>query len=268
MSDPFGKILQKIFDSTLMADHGMDGVYVMMAMVVLSDKDGILNIAPEVFAKRIGMDWKDLKKILNYLEKSDPESNIKDREGRRIIPLDQCDKFPENRGYFVVNKRFYWTRDNPTPSKDRVYKHRKKEQILKLFKDLDYCNVTETLQKRYVTILSISLSISISLNIIKYLIESDVDLYAWMQFEDYRKNKINSPLKTDGGRKRWINVLVPYPQDIQRKMIDISVSHDWSGIYELKGETNGINNSNKSCSSTKKSGAANLYDECGDSVDG
>lgn len=267
MTDLFGKILQKIYDSTLMADQGMYGVYVMTAMVVLSDQHGILNIAPKIFAKRIGIDWENFKKIVNYLEKPDPESNIKDHEGRRIIPLDQCDQFPENRGYLIVNKRLYWLKDSPSSSKERVSKHRKKQEILKLFKDLNYCNVTETLSNENVTIVSVYVSVSLSVYVLKYLIESGVDLYAWMQFENYRKSEINAPLETDKGREKLINFLAKYPKDIQRKIINQSIDSEWKGLFKLKGETNGRNISNKQ-SSTKKSGAANLYDECGDSVDG
>lgn len=233
MTDQFGKILQSIYDSTLMADRGKDGCWVFASMVILSDKRGVLNIVESIFAKRIGVTVDELMEEVKYLESPDPNSNIKAHEGRRIIPLSDVDDIEENRGVLVVNKRFYALKDSPKSSVERVGKHRKKEQILNIFNELGVCNVTETLPKRIVTILSIYISTSISIEVIKYLIESNLDLYAWAQFEDYRKNEIKAPLKTDKGRKSLINFLAEHTKAEQRKIIKKSIDQEWKGLFPL-----------------------------------
>lgn len=229
MADLYGKIFQSIYTSSLMADKGRDGVYVLSSMVILSDKDGVLNDDPRMFAGRIGMRYEELAPILDYLQQPDPASNLTAHEGRRIIPLSELDRFPGNRGYWVVNKEQYKLlgQNVDSSSKSRVDKYRRKERIIKIFKELEGCSVTDTLPDCYETILSVFVSVYISIEVINYLIENHVDLEQWALYEQYRKSSLCKPLKTDQGRKAQINKLIGKPVAEQRRIVQNTMDHEW-----------------------------------------
>lgn len=113
----YGKIFEDIFCSTLM-DFGGDTAYVFIAMIVLSDENGVLKHTAESLARVICKDVGSVKEALTHLERQDQESNLKSHGGRRIVPLTQiCED--ETRGWLIVNKTHY--RDKRDPSERRDY---------------------------------------------------------------------------------------------------------------------------------------------------
>lgn len=102
----YGKIFESIFDSTIIS-HGGDVVYIFISMIILSDKDGILPISIPAFSNRIAKSEEDIRTAIAILESPDPDSNSKEYDGRRIIPLSEVTNGVENRGWFVVNKDKY-----------------------------------------------------------------------------------------------------------------------------------------------------------------
>jgi hypothetical protein len=110
----YGKIFESIFNSTLVAEGGYLPTYIFMSMIVLADKDGIVNLSSKALYNRLGFrdyDSKitqdDFNKALEYLQREDPESNSQVEDGRRIIPLIQIDEIPDNRGWLIVNYQEY-----------------------------------------------------------------------------------------------------------------------------------------------------------------
>lgn len=134
----YGKIFEEIFDSTII-QHGGDVLYVFMSMIVLSDKDGILKFSATALAHRILKDLKTVEDAILKLNTPDPNSNSKDFEGRRIIPLSEISNGEENRGWVVVNKIKYKEKaskyDSRTNTRERVRKFR-----LKCNDDVTQCN--------------------------------------------------------------------------------------------------------------------------------
>lgn len=125
----YGKIFEEIFDSSVMV-HGGDTVYVFVAMIVLSDKEGYIRQHPAAFASRIGKDANTVRAAIANLEAPDPDSSTPDHNGRRIIPLSELTGGRENRGWFVVNKKKYkdlaGMEDRREATKNRVRKHRER----------------------------------------------------------------------------------------------------------------------------------------------
>jgi len=113
----YGKIFEDIFCSTLM-NHGGDTAYVFIAMIVLSDENGIIKHTAESLARLICKDVDSVKTAIKNLEAQDLSSNLKGHEGRRIVPLCELNK-DETRGWLIVNKANY--RDRGSKDDRREY---------------------------------------------------------------------------------------------------------------------------------------------------
>jgi aromatic ring-cleaving dioxygenase len=87
-------------------DCGGDTAYVFIAMIVLSDENGILKHTAESLSRVICKDVESVKRAVTHLESEDPESNLKAHEGRRIVRLHELNE-DETRGWLVVNKSHY-----------------------------------------------------------------------------------------------------------------------------------------------------------------
>ncbi len=116
----YGKIFPDIFDSTLMADGGMDAVYVFMSMVVLKDKDGAVSIDRRILSSRLGIDQERLDAALKVLMAPDPDSNLPAMGGRRIVHLSDVDEVEGNRGYYVVNHEHYREKGGAVDKKEQA----------------------------------------------------------------------------------------------------------------------------------------------------
>lgn len=226
----YGVIMADIVDSSLMAEGGKVTCWVFSMMVAHADKDHCLRKDPRTFAKQIDCTQEEFERAISILTKPDPHSNIPDSDGRRVIPLSELPEKEGNRGWFIVNREHYINKIKVhSGSKQRVIKHRKKEKILSIINELQERNVTVTLSN---AALSIYISISISIDIFKTLIEKGVDLELWARYEDYRR-EIGKPLKTDKGRLRQINVLIGHPSDTQSEIIQHTIDHEWIKLIPL-----------------------------------
>lgn len=147
----YGKIFDSIFDSTLAADGGWLPTYVFISMVINADKDGIVDIAPKALFRRIGfreydskIEYADFESAISYLEKPDPGSRLPDMDGRRIIPLSECDDVPTNRGWRIVNYAYYRDKgrrnQRAADSTDRVRRFRERQEKAKKNNDETQCN--------------------------------------------------------------------------------------------------------------------------------
>ena len=210
----WGVLMGEITDSSLMAEGGRNACWVFAMMVAKADRDHCLRKDPRMFAKEIDVTNEEYEKAISLITKPDPHSNIPAHEGRRAIPLSELPELEGNRGYFIVNREHY-INSLKSSSRDRVISHRKKKKIETYIKELKECNVTVTLCNAS---LSIFISTSISIYIIKYLIKCHVDLDLWADYEKYRK-EIGFPLKTDQGRTAQINKLSGRTLEQQKEIL-------------------------------------------------
>ena len=111
----YGKVFTSIYDSTLMSDEGWLGVYVFSSMVVLADKDGVVNMDDRALFRRLGLDYDDedlamfhrFMKVIEILEAPDPNSNLGKMDGKRLVRLSELEDFDDNRGWLIVNYAYY-----------------------------------------------------------------------------------------------------------------------------------------------------------------
>ena len=97
----YGKVFQTIFTGSLYGQF--EATVTMMASVVLSDREGVLDYTPEALAGATGFPVEIIKEGLEQLQQPDPNSRTNDYEGRRIVPLEEG----KQNGWLVVNKEKY-----------------------------------------------------------------------------------------------------------------------------------------------------------------
>ena len=120
----YGKIFEQIYDSTLREDPIIRLVF--MDMIVLADKDGIVDITQEALSARTNIKTDDIYRAIEKLSQKDPRSRSKKDDGARIKLLDDHRDW----GWEIVNYEHYLKKGS--------YEHKKKqdrERIAKKRKD-------------------------------------------------------------------------------------------------------------------------------------
>jgi len=122
----FGKIHGSFFDSSV---NELDPLtrLVFIGLIVLSDRDGRLDITRTALARKVNLPLADVERAISLLQMPDPESRSPENDGARIVPLDAHRTW----GWCVVNKAQYRSADGDTireaaAERKRVERSRKK----------------------------------------------------------------------------------------------------------------------------------------------
>src|SRR5690606_9006252 len=82
----FAKIFEQIYDSSIAEDWKTRVVF--QDMLILADKDGIVDKTPAAIARRTNLPLEIVMEALPKLEAPDQSSRTPDLDGRRIVRLD------------------------------------------------------------------------------------------------------------------------------------------------------------------------------------
>jgi hypothetical protein len=82
----FAKIFSSIYDSSIADDWKVRVVF--QDMLILADKDGLLDITPQAIARRTNIPLRMIREAIPILEGDDPSSRSPDENGKRLIRLD------------------------------------------------------------------------------------------------------------------------------------------------------------------------------------
>ena len=113
--------------------------YIFMSMVVLADKDGVVDVASKALYRRLGfsdydskIEYQDFIAALDYLQQEDHSSRSPEQNGKRIIALSEIDDYQGNRGFVIVNYAYYRDRgsreDRARQSTERTRRFREREK--------------------------------------------------------------------------------------------------------------------------------------------
>jgi hypothetical protein len=101
MSSGFTMVYGSIFDGTLMGKWPAAAVFA--TILPLADKDGNIDVNPELVAYKTGWPVKELMQGIEQLMQPDPLSRSKDKDGRRLELIDPDRPW----GWHVVNHKLY-----------------------------------------------------------------------------------------------------------------------------------------------------------------
>jgi len=76
-----------MYDGSLATVGPWEALVTFQQFLVLCDKEGVVDITPEVISRRTTIPLEIIRKGIIALEAPDPESRRKEEEGRRIVRL-------------------------------------------------------------------------------------------------------------------------------------------------------------------------------------
>jgi uncharacterized phage protein (TIGR02220 family) len=94
-------MFQQIHDSSVADDYLMRLVF--MDLLILADRDGLVNKTPEAIARRTAVPLEIVDEQLRKLMAPDPKSNTPDCDGRRLVPIEEGKPW----GWRIVNYKKY-----------------------------------------------------------------------------------------------------------------------------------------------------------------
>lgn len=97
----FAKIFSQIFSSSIAEDYQVRHIF--MDLLVLADRDGIVDMTPQAIARTINVPLDLLLSTLSTLSLPDPDSRSPGEDGRRIVLLDEHRTW----GWRIVNFESY-----------------------------------------------------------------------------------------------------------------------------------------------------------------
>lgn len=115
----YAKVFRSIFDGSLYGHF--EATIVFLAMLVLADKDGTVDMTAEKLAAACGYPLDIVQKGIDQLEKPDPRSRTPDEDGKRIVLLHNA-----GWGWQIVNYAKY--RDIRSAEERREYFRLKKQE--------------------------------------------------------------------------------------------------------------------------------------------
>ena len=131
----YGKIFTTMWEGSLMVQGGRDAVSLFAYMCAAADKHGYVRVSKTILGQRAGFnhhdaeDWAKFSECLAILEEPDPESNIPDHNGRRVLPLKDMPEEEERRGWLIVNYKLYLYKAS---SQDKQIKARIRKERYKI----------------------------------------------------------------------------------------------------------------------------------------
>src|SRR5258708_40136248 len=97
----YAKVFVQIFDSSIADDYRLRQFFV--DLLVLCEIDGVVDMTHEAIAGRTRIPLEDVYRMISELEKPDPKSRTRSKEGRRLVRISPARKW----GWRIVNYLSY-----------------------------------------------------------------------------------------------------------------------------------------------------------------
>jgi hypothetical protein len=157
----YSKIFRRIYESSIAENPTLR--FTFMDLLVLADKDGIVDITHEAIARITNRPLQEIRETISLLEGPDPKSRSPEDEGIRIRRLDQHRDW----GWVIVNyDRFHdmaVEEDRRVSTRERVRRHRSKSRNDSNTEEKPQCNANVTpCNEMYKNVTDSSVSVSVS----------------------------------------------------------------------------------------------------------
>lgn len=130
------KMFKSIFDGSLYGQF--EPTVVFMAMLVIAEREGIVDMTPKAIAARCGYPLDIVERGIAELEKPDPSSRTPDEDGRRIMRLEESRDW----GWRITNYEKY-EKIRSAEERREYFRMKKREQRAKA-KDQEMSTLSTT----------------------------------------------------------------------------------------------------------------------------
>ena len=120
----YSKMFRQMYEGSLVTKGPWQALVTFQQFIVLADKEGIVDMTPEVISATTSIPLEIIKIGISALQEPDPHSRTPDEEGRRIMLLDDHRDW----GWWVVNYHHYrlLKREEDRREYQRQYWHKRK----------------------------------------------------------------------------------------------------------------------------------------------
>lgn len=137
----YGKLFEQMYNGTLGTKGPWQALVTFQQMIILADRNGIVDMTPEVIAKRSTIPLDIILEGIKVLEQPDPGSRTPDEEGRRILRLNPARDW----GWRITNHAHY--RKIRSEEERREYMRnyqRERRDAARMTRDVNPLNSTST----------------------------------------------------------------------------------------------------------------------------
>ena len=97
----FAKVFDQIFNSSIAENFSIRHVF--MDLLVLADKDGVVDMTPEAISRRTNVPLEIITSAIDTLTQADPKSRSHHEDGKRLMLIDSHRDW----GWQIVNYQHY-----------------------------------------------------------------------------------------------------------------------------------------------------------------
>lgn len=121
----YGKLFAQMYDGTLATKGPWEALVTFQQLIILADKNGVVDMTPEAIARRTTIPLEIVLKGLENLQQPDDGSRTPTEEGRRITPLSDSRDW----GWQIVNYEHYRNLRSSDERREyhRQYYHQKRK---------------------------------------------------------------------------------------------------------------------------------------------
>ena len=238
----YGKLFQQMYEGTLATKGPWQALVTFQQMIVLCDKNGIIDKTPEAISRITTIPIEVIAAGIIELEKSDPGSRSPEEGGRRIVRL----RGHTDWGWRIVNYTKYrdLQREESRTAYHRQYWHRRKanstdstvtqltqphKPIAEAYAEADTSGVLPPSSPKEP---SAPVEGSGGKRAAPFVLPDGINPEAFQEWIEWRrKNRYPVDAITLG---KHCKVLAPNSMSAQAAMIDKSIGAGWRGIFALK----------------------------------
>jgi hypothetical protein len=222
-----------MYDGTLATKGPWQALVTFQQMIILADKDGIVDMTAEAIARRTTVPLEIIVLGIDALEQPDSQSRTQDLEGRRIVRLDSGRQW----GWQIVNHTHYRKIRSQEERREYMRKYQREYRAKKANVNTDVNNVSNvnpcskqyavsSMQKKVKTNPTPSASLPAGLAVSAEL---------WQAFRDQRKaNRAPMTQRAESLLAKRLQEMVDNGQD-GAKVVEQSIERGWRGLFPVEG---------------------------------
>ena len=219
----YGKLFTQMYDGTLGTDGPWQALVTFQQLIILADKDGIVDMTADAIARRTTIPPEIIKTGITTLEQPDAHSRTPDEDGRRIVKLSDGRDW----GWRIVNYVHYRNIRSQEERREYMRNYQRKRRAGSVNKPVNkVSNVNQSKGSKH----------NAKADVLKTI--DGLDESAWLRYSEYRAG-IGKPIKTpsmDAAKKK----MVALGKD-QGEAVEETIANGWTGVFPLKNKQTGGN---------------------------
>lgn len=211
----FGKFFASAFTGS-MVGSGADVFAVWGYVISHTGPDALVELNPTLISVQIGMPVENVVAAIDFLCQPDPKSRSKNKKGRRLLKLGEF-------LYEVPNYLHYRSIKDNVARREANKKYQRNSRAKRVSQHVSkQATMSAQAEVEAYTEAEAEAEIPPSLN-----------RSAWQDYVEHRK-ALRAKKLTPKGERMAMKKLADLPHDEQQKVVDLTISNGWQGLFPEK----------------------------------